>query len=237
MTEAQEPKLHWTQFEPEEVVDLSLDDHPEIVAPRNENGERCPWPWEPQQLKHAPMGQYRCRYCGAMVMAGLPHLDYSPDERTLTEENQDEVINWLTSTHPGNITRVTFALPGPDAEEGSPLKVSGIEVLQPVSPDWLQIKFGQVIHRDGFGILSVHTPGEQTWTLDSGAVLDEVALVLMKAGAVVEGSLNFAGGQPNFNLIFSFAPHREHHHANKGDTVVRAADGTFSVRSGPKTSG
>ncbi|MFJ3537018.1 hypothetical protein ACIPQA_16295 [Streptomyces sp. NPDC090109] len=71
----------WTDITPEEaaaqklnlVVDLT------ITAPLNEEGERCPWPWEPQQLVGAPLGQYHCPYCGAMVMAGMPHLDYADD--------------------------------------------------------------------------------------------------------------------------------------------------------------
>lgn len=51
----------------------------DIAAPHNENGERCPWPWEPQQLAGAPLGQYHCPYCGAMVIAGVPHIDYGGD--------------------------------------------------------------------------------------------------------------------------------------------------------------
>lgn len=76
---------HWTEFTPEqargdkdfgiEPIDLSV--RLDIVAPLNEEGERCPWPWEPQQLVGAPMGQYHCLYCGAMVMAGIPHIDYA----------------------------------------------------------------------------------------------------------------------------------------------------------------
>jgi hypothetical protein len=27
-------------------------------------------------LVGVPMGQYHCSYCGAMVIAGIPHLDY-----------------------------------------------------------------------------------------------------------------------------------------------------------------
>lgn len=49
-----------------------------VTLPFNEMGEECPWPWEPQQLVGAPLGQYHCPYCGAMVMAGMPHLDYGP---------------------------------------------------------------------------------------------------------------------------------------------------------------
>jgi hypothetical protein len=39
-------------------------------------GEECPWPWEPQQLAGAPMGQYHCGYCGEMCIAGMEHTDY-----------------------------------------------------------------------------------------------------------------------------------------------------------------
>lgn len=67
---------HWTDFSPEEARDLDLSKRLDIVAPLNEEGERCPWPWEPQQLVGVPMGQYHCLYCGAMVIAGVPHLDY-----------------------------------------------------------------------------------------------------------------------------------------------------------------
>jgi hypothetical protein len=50
-----------------------------VRLPLNEMGEECPWPWEPQQLVGVPMGQYHCPYCGAMVLAGTPHLDYRED--------------------------------------------------------------------------------------------------------------------------------------------------------------
>jgi len=68
--------MKWSDIEPRDAVDIDLNVRTDIDAPLNENGERCSWPWEPQQLKGAPMGQYHCPYCGAMVMAGLPHPDY-----------------------------------------------------------------------------------------------------------------------------------------------------------------
>jgi hypothetical protein len=67
----------WFDIPPAEAVDLNLAEHPDISAPLNENGERCPWPWEPQQLVGAPLGQYRCGYCFAMVVAGTRHIDYN----------------------------------------------------------------------------------------------------------------------------------------------------------------
>lgn len=73
----------WEEFTPKEAANLSLDLGKEelqhIKAPLNEIGERCPWPWEPEQLGGAPIGQFRCSYCNAMVMAGMKHVDYAGD--------------------------------------------------------------------------------------------------------------------------------------------------------------
>jgi hypothetical protein len=70
--------MKWSDIAPEDAVDLDLSVRLDIEAPHNELGERCPWPRDPQQLKGQPIGQYHCRYCGAMVLAGVPHLDYGP---------------------------------------------------------------------------------------------------------------------------------------------------------------
>lgn len=77
----------WHDIEPADAAEIDLSKDLTITAPLNENGERCPWPWEPQQLIGAPLGQFHCGYCGAMVMAGIPHIDYSevsdaPQEET-----------------------------------------------------------------------------------------------------------------------------------------------------------
>lgn len=66
---------HWHGIKPDAATSLRLPADG-IIGPLNELGEPCPWPWEPQQLKGAPMGQYHCPHCGAMCMAGLPHPDY-----------------------------------------------------------------------------------------------------------------------------------------------------------------
>jgi hypothetical protein len=71
----------WTEIAPADAVDLDLSTALHIDAPLNELGERCPWPWEPEQLRGAPLGQYHCGYCGAMVVAGIPHLDYRDTAR------------------------------------------------------------------------------------------------------------------------------------------------------------
>lgn len=72
--------VHWTEIAPEDAVDLDLTVRLDIEAPLNEAGERCPWPWDPQQLKGAPIGQFHCPYCGAMVVAGVEHVDYRERE-------------------------------------------------------------------------------------------------------------------------------------------------------------
>jgi hypothetical protein len=74
MTEA--ATRSWRDIAPADAVDLDLETDLSIDAPLNESGERCPWPWEPQQLVGVPMGQYHCGFCGAMVVAGVPHPDY-----------------------------------------------------------------------------------------------------------------------------------------------------------------
>jgi hypothetical protein len=69
--------LHWYDIAPEDATNIVLYKRVDIRAPRNEMGEPCPWPWEPQQLVGVPMGQYHCGYCGGMQVAGVPHLDWS----------------------------------------------------------------------------------------------------------------------------------------------------------------
>lgn len=68
----------WFDIASEDAVNIALP-REDIVGPVNEEGEPCPWPWEPQQLTGAPIGQYHCGYCGAMVVAGAPHVDYTDD--------------------------------------------------------------------------------------------------------------------------------------------------------------
>ncbi len=73
---------HWSDIEPKDAVNITLPwEGPDgiIEGPMNEIGERCPWPWEPQQLKGAPMGQYHCSYCGGMNVAGIPHTEWTPE--------------------------------------------------------------------------------------------------------------------------------------------------------------
>lgn len=67
---------HWTNIDPADATELVLPTEG-IAGPINEMGELCPWPWEPQQLVNAPLGQYHCGYCGGMVVAGVPHTDFT----------------------------------------------------------------------------------------------------------------------------------------------------------------
>ncbi|MCM1943172.1 hypothetical protein NC239_33715 [Streptomyces sp. G3] len=124
----------WSDIEPKDATDIDLSERLDITAPLNENGERCPWPWEPQQLVGAPMGQYRCGYCGAMVMAGMPHLDYAPEERTLTAENFDEIAEWVGGGPSLGDRRVLVF--GDTDDEG-------------------HARIGDVIHRDGYGQFTI----------------------------------------------------------------------------------
>lgn len=66
----------WHEFTPAEAVDINLRKRPDIAPPMNELGFFCPWPWGPQQLVGAPLGQHHCNYCGGMQMAGMAHLDW-----------------------------------------------------------------------------------------------------------------------------------------------------------------
>ncbi|MFD5678536.1 hypothetical protein [Streptomyces sp. NPDC127040] len=134
----------WTDITPQEAteqkLDLARDIH--IAAPRNEEGERCPWPWEPQQLEGAPLGQYHCSYCGAMVMAGMPHLDYAGEERVLTTESLPEIYEWCEQSkmRTANV-------------EGQ-LRTVGLTIVQPVGERVIAL-FGDTVIRDGYGIFSV----------------------------------------------------------------------------------
>jgi hypothetical protein len=68
---------HWHEIEPADAMGIVLP-REDIVGPvvDDGSGDVCPWPWEPQQLTGAPIGQYHCPYCGSMVLAGVPHPDY-----------------------------------------------------------------------------------------------------------------------------------------------------------------
>ena len=63
----------WYEQDPKEMLETELTVE---TAPLTSEGKYCPWPWEPIQLKGAPLGQYHCGYCGEMVVAGVQHLDY-----------------------------------------------------------------------------------------------------------------------------------------------------------------
>jgi hypothetical protein len=75
MTAPAQPRP-WQDISPTAAVGLDLGEDLTIQAPLNERGERCPWPWGPQQLRGVPLGQYNCEHCGAKVIAGIPHIDY-----------------------------------------------------------------------------------------------------------------------------------------------------------------
>ena len=101
--------IEWHTLSPEEAVGINLTVRLDITAPLNEEGERCPWPWEPMRLSGAPLGQFHCPHCGAMCVAGVPHLDYTPEQFTLNEDNVEEVI----AKHGGERDGETVFLPSP----------------------------------------------------------------------------------------------------------------------------
>ena len=137
--DADAPQQPWTDFTPAQAAEQKLDlsTNLTITAPLNEEGQRCPWPWEPQQLVGAPLGQYHCGYCGAMVMAGVPHLDYRPEERTLTADNFDEVAEWCGGR--------------PAISDHRVLLIGGTD-------DTGAARYGDTIRRDGYGDFTI-TPG------------------------------------------------------------------------------
>lgn len=87
--------MSWREIAPEDATGIDCTQRPDLSPPVNEMGEVCPWPWDPQQLKGAPMGMYHCPYCGAMCVAGLPHPDYRDLDQLVRraceqDENRDE---------------------------------------------------------------------------------------------------------------------------------------------------
>jgi hypothetical protein len=70
----------WQDIDPYDATAITLP-HDGIEGPLNEMNERCPWPWDPQQLAGEPLGMYHCPYCGGMVIAGMEHPDYEDPDR------------------------------------------------------------------------------------------------------------------------------------------------------------
>lgn len=102
--------MKWLDIDPRDAEGIDCRLRPDLDPPLNESQEPCPWPWDPQQLKGAPLGQYHCPYCGAMVMAGWPHLDYrgldlefmrDAMEGAHLSSTPDPLIDWerLRQTH------------------------------------------------------------------------------------------------------------------------------------------
>lgn len=77
LVDARPGKTPWYALQPRDARDTRFPND-EYWGPLTEYGGECPWPWEPQQLVGVPLGQYRCPYCNAMCMAGMPHMDYRP---------------------------------------------------------------------------------------------------------------------------------------------------------------
>lgn len=69
--------MKWYEILPKDALDIDCRERPDLDPPLNEMEEVCPWPWEPQQLVAAAIGQFHCSYCGAMCVAGMRHPDYT----------------------------------------------------------------------------------------------------------------------------------------------------------------
>lgn len=82
--------INWFDIDPKDAVGIDLSVRLDITAPLNEEGERCPWPWQPQLDAGLPIGMYHCRYCGTMVVAGVPHPDYKDIEAEYEEYMRQE---------------------------------------------------------------------------------------------------------------------------------------------------
>lgn len=82
--------MKWHDIPPADALDIDCTKRPDLDPPHNEMGKVCPWPWDPQQLNGAALGQYRCPFCGAMCVAGVPHPDYSIEPEPEPEPERGE---------------------------------------------------------------------------------------------------------------------------------------------------
>jgi hypothetical protein len=83
------------------------------------------------------MGQHHCKYCGAMVMAGLPHLDYATEDREVTCDNVDSILVWLIT----NGATVHRDLRCHGSSSPSPL---AFKFMTPIA-EWQDVHFGDTL--------------------------------------------------------------------------------------------
>ncbi len=84
--------IHFSKIDPQDAMGLVLPMQG-VQGPINELGDPCPWPWDPIQLKGAPIGMYHCPYCLSMVMAGMDHLDYAGFDEHYAEYCRQQEAN------------------------------------------------------------------------------------------------------------------------------------------------
>jgi hypothetical protein len=46
-------------------------------VPIGDDGRPCPMPLDPLLMFGQPLGMYHCPWCGSMILAGVPHVDYA----------------------------------------------------------------------------------------------------------------------------------------------------------------
>jgi hypothetical protein len=109
--------MNWYDIAPKDAVSINCATRPDLNPPRNEVGEICPWPWEPQQLVGAPLGQFHCPYCGAMCMAGMRHPDYTGLDEEY--EEYEEYMREEEDRRLADVARGIAPMVGPYPEEES----------------------------------------------------------------------------------------------------------------------
>lgn len=104
--------MNWYDIEPKDATSIDCTKRPDLNPPVNEEGEVCPWPWEPQRLVGAPLGQFHCGYCGAMVVAGMRHPDY-----TGMDEEYEAYMREEEARHVADVARGVAPTVGPYPED------------------------------------------------------------------------------------------------------------------------
>ncbi|MFJ4828422.1 hypothetical protein ACIP79_00550 [Streptomyces sp. NPDC088747] len=84
----------WHDIEPADATELDLSTDLTITAPRNETGERCPWPWFSEGVAR-DLEYVRCFFCDARILAGVPHLDYAQHWRAIAPADWSRAAAWL----------------------------------------------------------------------------------------------------------------------------------------------
>lgn len=72
--------------------------------------QKTPCPYDPSVLVGIPMGQFHCPICGEMIIAGVPHLDYS----LLDDLDDSDTSDRVMGAHDGDRSNRTVATQLPE---------------------------------------------------------------------------------------------------------------------------